>query len=138
MTRAADIAKTAYEQALAAAEAEAARREAKIEAARQQRLAERQAEFDAALPILNEWFPGVEWTWKQMGDYGHDTIITDAAETWPPSFKLKVEKFKGEPVKIMIGDYVQDTSLPGYSYFSGGEVKSAADVGRYLAGRIKS
>lgn len=135
--KAADIAKSAYAQALVAAEDQRIRREAEVEAARQKKRAERQAEFDAALPVLNRWFPGVEWQWHQMGDYDFDTIVTDAAETWPPSFKLKVEKLGDKPVRIMIGDYVQDRSMPGYSYFSGGEVKSAADIGRYLARRIK-
>ncbi len=138
MTRAADIARTAYEQALAAAEMERLHEEALKEDERRRKHAAHVAEFEAALPILAKWFPGVEWTWHEEGGYGFDTIITDAAEDWPPSFKLRVNRHlidmnepdAGYRVKIEVGDYRSDSQ--GYSYFSGGEIRSAADVGRYL------
>lgn len=92
-----------------------------------------EANYEAALPILAEWFPGVEWSWYAMGDYSFDTILVDASESWPPSFMLRVERgLKDAPADIEVGEYRPDTSMPGYSYFSGAAVKSAADIGRYL------
>lgn len=139
-----DIALTAYQQALDAAEAE---ERAKIEAQRQERLrkeAQERETFEAALPILNRWFPGVTWTYDVEGDWGNDVIVTDADEA-DPTFKLKVNRYlrdmndpaAGVTVEIEVGDYQRDSSMPGYSYFSGIKVKSAADVGRYLMRKKK-
>lgn len=135
-----DIALRAYEQAKAAAALEAAHEEAIKEDDRRRKIAEHIAIYEAALPILAEWFPGVKWEWWEQGDYGFDTILTDASEDWPPSFKLRVtcplikpsKPSLGRKVMIEIGDYQADSSMPGYSYFSGHEVKSAADIGRAL------
>src|SRR4051812_42850633 len=105
---------------------------------RRRKHAEHVKDYAAALPVLNEWFPGVEWTWREEGDYGYDTIVTDAHEQWPPSFKLKVfrrlidmnEPLAGYRVIIEVGDHHTDTSpgTVGYRYFSGTEVKGPADV----------
>jgi hypothetical protein len=135
MSKAADIAKNAYEQALDTAEAERLAQEAKERERQAEKNAARQADFDAALPILSEWFPGVEWEWHTEGDYLFDTIITDSSEEgWPPSFKLRVER-RGGGVEIKVGDFVSDSFMPGYSYFSGVVIRSAADLGRYLSSR---
>jgi hypothetical protein len=131
MTRAVDIARSAREQALAAAERkrqEWAAQEAERQAQKRQA---HEAAYEAALPILAEWFPGVEWAWFDGGDYGFDTILHDASEQWPWSFMLCVEHFK-DRVEIRVGRYVQDTSMPGYRYFSGAPIRSAADVGVWL------
>jgi hypothetical protein len=131
MTSAREIALPAYEQAILAAERKAATQEAERLAEVARKRAERQAEFNAALPYLNEWFPGVEWEWEQDGDYGFDTIVYDASEGYPPSFKLRVHN-PPKGVTIEVGDYVQDTSMPGYKYFSGTPIGSAAALGGYL------
>jgi hypothetical protein len=138
-----DIALRAHEQALAASAAEQQAREARqAEDARREH--ERHEErFEAALPMLTAWFPGVEWTWRAMGNYNNDTVLWDASENWPPSFKLKVTWYMidmnqpeaGRRVEIKVGDFRPDTSMPGHSYFAGSVVQSAADVGRYLAGQ---
>jgi hypothetical protein len=136
MKRAREIALPAYEQAVLAAERKAAAQEAERQAAIAEKKAQRQAEFDAALPYLNEWFPGVVWLWEQDGDYGFDTIVYDASEGYPPSFKLRVHN-PPKGVVIEVGGYVQDTSMPGYKYFSGTPIKSAADLGAYLKSKEK-
>lgn len=141
MSPAAEQALTAYELAVRAEEERKAAEEAAERAENERRNAERLKDFEAALPVLAEWFPGVEWTWAMMGDYGNDTVLWDVSEGWPPSFMLRVQRFlidmnepeAGYRVKITVGDYVRDTSMEGYKYFQGAEVKSAADVGRYLA-----
>lgn len=134
MTSAAKIAQSAHEQALAAI-AERERQRAAEEAERERLARERHAKAAAdAIAVLGEWFPGVTWEWDAMGDYGHDTVLWDASESWPPSFLLKAERRK-YGIEILVGDYRPDTSMPGYKYFSGGVVRSAADVGRYLAGK---
>lgn len=145
---AADIARSAYEQAKAAAEMDRLHKEAFLMDAERTKRLMHEDDFAAALPILNEWFPGVEWKWTTGEDYGgYDTLVYDALESqWPPSFKLKVDcrlidmnegPSAGYRVDIEIGDYRTDTSpgTVGYRYFSGGKVKSAADVGRYLEAR---
>jgi hypothetical protein len=129
------IALTAHERAMVAADLEAAHEEAiqmdhewhKREAAR--------LDFEAALPVLNEWFPGVKWRWSQEGDYNYDCIIMEDTSDWNDVLKLRAQLRRddrtGEKVQIEIGRYVQDTSTYG-TYFSGAVVKSAADIGRYL------
>lgn len=134
MKKATDIALRAHDLALEAAEAKrlAQEREAAEEERRKDQSA--QAAYEAALPTLNEWFPGVVWTWQRMGDYGFDCIVTDASEVWPYSFLLKVDyrpKTK-DSVEISVGEYRSDSSAMGYSYFSGGKIRSAADLGEYL------
>lgn len=131
MKKAVDIAARAYEQAIAAAERDRLAKDAEEAERQAAKRKAHQANFNAALPLLNEWFPGVEWEWHQMGDYGYDTIVTDVNEVWPPSFRLNVKRYKNE-IEIRVGDYRPDTSLPGYSYFSGTRIRSAADLGRYL------
>jgi hypothetical protein len=143
MTQAKDIALSAHAQALAALEAERKAEEERKAKEIREREERQRATFDAALPTLKKWFPGVEWQYSIMGNYGLDVIVTDASEIWPPSFRLKVnrtlidmnEPSAGFKVSIEVGDYRRDTSLPGHSYFVGSEVHSAADVGRYLAAR---
>jgi hypothetical protein len=44
----------------------------------------------------------------------------------------------GYRIVIEVGDYVNDTSSLGYSYFSGVKVNSAADIGRYLVAKKKN
>jgi hypothetical protein len=143
MTQAKDIALSAHAQALAAAEVE--RKAEDLRKAEEDRKRDEwyRATFDTALPTLREWFPGVEWQYSLMGNYGLDVIVTDASEVWPPSFRLRVSRTlidmnkpnAGFKIDIEVGEYRQDTSLPGHSYFAGSKVKSAADVGRYLAAR---
>lgn len=126
-----------------AAELEAAHKAAIQEDERRWRESVHRKAYEAALPILAEWFPGVEWDWFQMGDYNNDTILVDRSEPWPPSFRLMVIRYlldmnepeAGYKVEIKVGDYRQDSSLPGYSYFEGSKVTSPADVGRYLEGK---
>lgn len=140
MSDARSIALSAHEQAKKAAALEAAHEEAIKEDRRRQEIARHTKAFEAALPILNEWFPGVEWIWWVDGDYSNDTIVTDASENWPPSFKLRVDRLlidMNEPSAgcrsvIEVGDYRRDTSLPGHIYFAGSKVKGPADIGRYL------
>lgn len=141
MSQAREIARSAYEQAKAAAAAEQAEKERQeAEEAARKRQVHLDA-YEAALPILAEWFPGVKWEWTADGSFGHDTILWDASEAqWPPSFRLKVDRFlidmndpgAGYRVEIKVGDYRPDSSMPGYSYFQGGTIRSAADLGRYL------
>lgn len=141
-----DMAINAYKQALAAAKAEELRKaEEEAERERTKREYHRQI-FESALPVLNEWFPGVAWDFEIAGDFRHDTIVFDADENqYPPSFKLKVDRRLvdmndvggGYRIDIEVGDYSPDTSMPGYSYFSGRKVHSAADIGRYLESRNK-
>lgn len=136
-----DIALSAYSRAVAAEEVRlAAIEDAKAEEKRKNEERHR-GNFEAALLILNEWFPGVQWTYEIEGDWGHDMIVYDASESqWPPSFKLKVNRYlidmnepdAGYKMEFEVGDYVVDTMSGGYSYFSGTKVKSPADVGRYL------
>jgi hypothetical protein len=141
-----EIALKAHEQELEAVEAER-----QLEAERQQEEDRKKRErlkdaFEAALPKLNEWFPGVEWTWVLYGNFENDCIVWDSSETWSPSFKLRVQRFitdmnapeSGYRIVIEVGDYVQDTSMTGYSYFSGVKVNSAADIGRYLVAKKKN
>jgi multidrug efflux pump subunit AcrA (membrane-fusion protein) len=137
MSSAADIARRAHAQALDAAEAARKQREAEQVERERQKAQAHQLTFKAALPILAEWFPGVKWRWEAMGDYGFDTILVDASEDWPPSFMLRAFRPASDRIEIEIGDYRVDTSMPGYSYFSGSVVRSAADVGRYLEVKAK-
>jgi hypothetical protein len=129
--KAKDIALSAAEQAKAAAEAQRQAREVEELARAREKQESQEQEFRTALPILNEWFPGVEWCWRPGGDYDLDVIVWDASEEWPPSFKLKIESFKNR-LEIQVGDYRSDSSMPGYTYFAGSIVRSAADIGRYL------
>jgi hypothetical protein len=141
--KAADIAARAHDQAIEAAEAEQRERDAEQARIAREKHERQKATYESALPTLSEWFPGVEWDYTIMGDYATDVVLFDAAESWPPSFLLKVTRTlidmnapgAGYRTKIEVGDYVTDTSMPGYSYFRGGPVKSAADVGRYLASK---
>lgn len=138
-----DIALSAYAQAVAAEEARLAAVQAEIDAAEQKQQADQRRLFDAALPILSEWFPGVEWAYEIGGDFNRDVLVHDAREEqWPPSFKLLVKRIhnRQDPADIThiefeAGDYVADTMSGGYTYFSGVKIKSPADLGRYLKGR---
>lgn len=135
-----DIALKAYEQALAAVEAERLAEQARKAEEARLKEARHQEVFNAALPTLNSWFPGVDWTFEIDGDFGGDTIVYDAGENqYPPSFRLKIIRYlidmntpeAGYQIKFEVGDYVLDHQS-GYHYFSGGTVKSPADIGRYL------
>src|SRR4051794_18278368 len=120
MATARDIALNAREQALAAAEVERQRIRAEEDERARQRLAEHELDYQAALPILAKWFPGVKWRWNIQGSYQNDTILWDVSESWPPSFKLCVRRYfrEGhEQIEISVGDYVNDTSMPGRQYF---------------------
>lgn len=139
-----DIALSAYEQAKAAAHMEKLHEEALQMDRERSNYLHNKAVFEASLPILNKWFPGIEWEWQMEGDYGNDVIVWDASEEeWPPSFKLKVNRFfidmnepdAGYKVEIQIGDYRPDNLSGGYNYFSGAVVRSAADIGLYLEKR---
>jgi hypothetical protein len=139
MTSAKDIALSAAAQAREAATLEAAHEEALAMERARQKDEDARKDVEAALTKLNEWFPGVEWVWQRDGDewgwqrggdYGFDTIVWDASETWPPSFLLLVGRHGPHGVTIKVGDYT--TGSDGYSYFSGGIIKGPADVGRYL------
>lgn len=140
--QASTIALSAYEQAVAAAEVEAAHEEALKENERREELARHRRAYEAALPILGKWFPGVEWNWNPEGDYGHDTILTDRSEQYPYSFKLRVQHYlldmnegprAGYVTQIEVGDYVANTGEGAYgTYFAGTRVKGPADVGRYI------
>jgi hypothetical protein len=127
-----EIALSAAKIAREAAELEAAHEEAIKEDARRARHAQHLERYLAALPILGQWFPGVSWMWQAEGDYGYDTIVYDASENWPPSFKLLVGWNPDRSLRIEVGSYRSDSSMPGYSYFAGSAVRSAADIGRYL------
>jgi hypothetical protein len=98
-----------------------------------------QKRFEAALVPLNVWFPGVKWEYEIGGDFFcNDTIIFEQGE-YPPPFKLKAvgPVNPGKHMEFEVGDYHQDSSMPGYTYWSGTKVKSAADLGRYLVNRDK-
>lgn len=138
MKKASDIAIRAHDLALAAAETQRQQREAKEAERQRQKMEAHRKTYEAALPILAEWFPGVKWKWEAMGDYGFDTILWDASEIWPPSFMLHASNAGSGLIEIEVGDYVRDTSMPGYNYFAGKYVRSAADVGRYLIERKNS
>jgi hypothetical protein len=144
---ASEIAKTAYAQAVALAEAEEARKQAEREEEerRNREKEERrnreihQKRFEAALVPLNVWFPGVKWEYEIGGDFFcNDTIIFEQDE-YPPPFKLKAlgPVNPGKHMEFEVGDYLQDSSMPGYTYWSGTKVKSAADLGRYLVNRCR-
>lgn len=136
---------SAHEQALKAAEAE---REAEAARKRAEQAAEdarhREA-YEAALPTLNEWFPRAEWVYYPEGNYGYDTILMEKGAEWSAPLKIKVQRTlidmnapeAGHRVRLYCVENVQDTSMPGHSYWSGPEVKSAADVGRWLSARLK-
>lgn len=139
-----NIALKAHEQALAAVEAE--RRAEEARKTKEARLeAERHRDdYRWALPTLNEWFPGVEWKWYPAGGYSFDTILMEHDAPWSDPLKIKVQRTlldmnegpsAGYRVRLFCVERVQDTSEPGYSYWSGPEVKSAADVGHWLADR---
>lgn len=142
-TSARDIATSAYAQAKAAAEMARLHDEALNLNAEYDKLMRHETEYRESLPVLAVLFPGVEWVWTTGEDYGgYDTIMYDASESWPPSFKLRVvrrlidmnEPSAGHRIDFEVGDYRTDTSpgTEGYRYFSGSKVKNAADVGRYL------
>lgn len=135
-----DLALSAAYQARKAAALEAAHEEALRMDAERTKDETARKDYEAALPILAEWFPGVEWTYARSGDYGYDTIVWDASEA-TPAFLLYVhrrmldmnEPSAGYRVHIEVGDYVPATGdAVGHSYFRGRPVKGAADVGRYL------
>jgi hypothetical protein len=132
MTKAWDIALNAHDQAIAAAEAKAEERRKEEEAEKARKLEVGRERFEKALPTLNEWFPGVEWVWELGGDFQHDVIVTDKADGYRPSFKLCVTVRKSGEVEVQVGDYRADSSMQGYSYFSGTPIRSAADLGAYL------
>lgn len=136
MPRATEIALRAYERALLAADLEAAHQAAIQEDRERTKIEWSRLDFEAALPLLNEWFPGVSWVWEQGGDYGYDCIImeeTDFRNDLYDLLKLRAERI-GSEVEIEIGDYQIDEQ--GYHYWSGGRVNSAADIGRYLKNAI--
>lgn len=140
MSRAKEIARSAHALAKAAAEWEAREEQARKDAEAALKLERHRRDYEAALPKLAEWFPGVEWEWSIEGAYGHDTILREKGAPFDDPLKLRVERRiidmnEVEPSYrsiIEIGDYRPDSSMPGYSYFAGTEVKSPADIGRYL------
>jgi hypothetical protein len=135
---ASEIAKTAYAQAVALAEAEDARKKAKREEERRRNREIHQKRFEAALVPLNVWFPGVKWTFEIGGGWPGDTIIFEEG-AYPPPFKLKVigPVDPGKHMEFEVGEYRVDHMSGDYSYFSGTKIKSAADLGRYLVNRDK-
>jgi hypothetical protein len=144
MSLAHQIAQTAHEQALAAAAMEALHEEALNEDMARTEAARHKAAFEAALPVLNDWFPGVHWDYQAAGPYDRDTIITEAGAEWNDPLKIKADCWlidmnegpsAGYRLQLKCVVLTDDTSMPGYSYWSGQVVKSAADVGRWLAAR---
>ena len=135
----------AHQAALEAAALEAAQAAALEAEEARRKEAHHKAAFEAAKGYLGAWFPGVEWVYYPSGDYGHDTIVMEAGADWSDPLKIKVEHYDvgtpegGDPhyrTRLFCVERVQDTSLIGHSYWSGPHVKSAADVGRWLAPRL--
>lgn len=145
MTKATDIALKAHEIALAAAEIERAHEEAlTMDGERTKRL-QHDDDAHAGRALLAPMFPGVEWDAYQTGDYGYDTILMEKGAPWSDPLKILVKRHlidmddPQEPrvyrTRIYTTCLVQDTSMPGYSYWTEGrEIKSAADVGAFLEG----
>lgn len=138
---ASDIARGAYEQAIEAEKARVAAEEAR-KAEEERKVRERhQATFEMALPILAQWFPGIEWDFDIDGDYRGDVIIFEDGKGRPPEFKLRAQRRildMNHPsvfsIELEIGEYRPDR-MSGYTYFAGTKVNSAADIGRHLAAR---
>lgn len=141
MSSAAEIAQAAYEQAIEAAKAE------KLDAIRAEaearRIVETRADevFKEGVKVLDRWFPGVEWSIRDMHSgrgsamgYGHgEAVVVREASSSAPCFYLMIERLRSQIRIYMVESKTdRDTS---YGYWDGPEVKSAADVGRILLQR---
>lgn len=138
------IAAAAANQARESAAAKRARETAARQAEEKAKAARHAEAAAAGRALLAPMFPGVEWTDYQAGDYGFDTILMEQGADWSDPLKIKVERYLtdmnagpsgGYTTRLYMTTLQQDTSMPGYSYWTRGrEVKSAADVGLALEG----
>ena len=101
--------------------AEAARREEE-----QRYLAERQLQVRALIERspLDEWFPGAEWDIMDAAD----AVVSPADR----SVYLMLASRDDGSVRVQAVQRHSSTDMPGYPYWSGPEVLSAADVGEFL------
>lgn len=131
-----DIALQAY-QAVLDAEAAKQREQEEEDQRREQQIRERGWEtFFAGLPTLQEWFPNVQW---ELYDYksglgsaggygwGDEVIVREAGDS---SEDLLILMDRKPRYYLVSRERDRDT---GYSYYGGTRIKSAADVGRFLA-----
>lgn len=128
---------TAKEQALLAAEAELKKLE-EAEANEAQERSERiERKLAAGLVILNSWFPDVEWDVIDDGEqaYYSELVLRERDS----DLMLMVQSFlndmnAGEEAGYRTRIYVvaERPTAYGYRHWEGPEVKSPADIGRWL------
>jgi hypothetical protein len=129
VSTAAEIARAAYERA----QKDEQQRQ-KIAAIEASKRIERK--LAAGTPILERWFPGVQWTVVDDGeqDYYSALVVTDG------SLKLKIEHYnvdlEAEQPAWRTRIYaVERTYRNGYYHWIGPEVKNPTDIGKWLAGK---
>lgn len=130
-----DIARTAHEMALAAAAAVRQEEEERQAAAKSEQAARTARKLAAGTAILNGWFPGVEWQILDDGEslYYSALVVQEAGATWDDPLKLRIDHYLIQDEVYRTRIYaVKQTHSNGYACWEGPEVKSAADVGRWL------
>lgn len=131
---------SAYRQALDAAE-----RERRVEDERQIALAQERSDrirrkFTTGVEVLTKWFPGTLWHTIDTGEEGYSSemvVMENGSEPKDP-LKIKIEYTfldmndpkAGYKTRLFCVEGIYNS---GYFHWEGPEVKSAADVGRWLA-----